>query len=414
MTDFERAKYGAAAQAGQTGELPGPFPRIMGPNAMRYLQYVVDSGLMYDMVGRFEKAFAQALGVKHCIAAPGCTPSLAMLAAALPASPGDEVIVSCVTDYGTVQGVIRENLIPVFADTVPGTVIVGAETIAERITDRTRAIIVVHKTGTICDMDAIMAIAARHDILVVEDCCQAVFGRYKGRLAGTLAHAAAFSFDAEKTMGSDTGGCIVTNDDALAERMRFIGQSRAAVMEPGFGRRHTEAGYALRMPSCTAALCLAQLEIAHEIVTHRDEMARLLTRLLAEIPGVTPHPIPDYMDLFSCWMMSFSIDPDAFRCSADDFALQVGLEGLTGAGTGRYYLMPEALPFLAHNADAGIYPYSRPPASRSYRYGAATCPNAQRYLERWIRWVSFCERYQPEHCERAAEIVRTVAASNAR
>jgi dTDP-4-amino-4,6-dideoxygalactose transaminase len=337
-----------------------------------------------------------------------------MLAAALPASPGDEVIVSCVTDYGTLQGVIRENLIPVFADTIPGTVIVGPETIAERITDRTRAIIVVHKTGTICDMDAIMAVAAKRGILVVEDCCQAVFGRYKQRLAGTLGQAAAFSFDAEKTMGADTGGCIVTNDDNLAERMRFIGQSRAAVMEPHYGRRHTEAGYALRMPNCTAAICLAQLEIAHEIVEHRDNMARLLTNLLADIPGITPHPIPDYMDLYSCWMMSFSIDPAAFLCSPDEFAEQCSAQGLTGAGMGRYYLMPEALPFLSRNAESGLYPYSRPPASRAYRYGAASCPNAQQYLERWIRWVSFCERYRPEHCERAAEIVRSVAARFAR
>lgn len=412
MAKFERAKYGAAAYAGQTGELPAPFPRTMGPNTMKYLAEIVDSGMSCNMIGRFEEAFAKAIGVKHCIAAPGCTPSLAMLAAALPFKPGDEIIVSSVTDYGTIQGIIRENYIPVFADTAPGTVIVSAETIAPQISDRTRALLVVHKTGTICDMDSINALAKRHGLLVVEDCCQAVFGQYKGRVTGTLADVAAFSFDGEKTMGSDTGGCVVTNDDELAERMRFMGQSRAAVMEPHFGRRHVEAGYAFRMPLCTAAVTLAQLEIAPENVAQRDRMARLIASLLSEIQGITPHPIPDYMNVYSCWMMSFSIDPLAFRCDTEELGRQISEKGL-GVGMGEYYLMPEACTFLQRNAREKIYPYSLPPASKEYTYGADVCPNAREYLRHWLRWSTFCEKYQPHHCERVAEIVREVAERNA-
>src|SRR5262249_15198723 len=112
----ERAQYGAAAAVGQKGLLPTPFPRIMGPNCQKYLQEVIDSGLTVDMIGRFEQAFAAALGVKHCIATPGCTPALGVLAAALPFAPGDEIIVSPITDFGTIQGLCLENLIPVFAD----------------------------------------------------------------------------------------------------------------------------------------------------------------------------------------------------------------------------------------------------------------------------------------------------------
>jgi len=289
---MERAKYGAAAFAGMRGELPNPFPRTIGPNAMKYLQEVVDTGLSSNMTGRFEEAFAREMGVKHCIATPGCTPALAMLASSLPFEPGDEIIVSPVTDYGTLQGVIRENFIPVFADTDPGTVNMSARTIEPCITDRTRAILCVHKTGLLCDMDPINALAARHGLMVIEDCCQAVFGEYKGRLAGALGKVAGFSFDSEKTMGSDVGGCAVTDDDDLAERMRFMGQSRAAAMKPHFGRLHTAAGYAYRMPNCTAAICLAQLEIIRDQVCHRDKMIRLLTSYLAEIPGITPLPIP--------------------------------------------------------------------------------------------------------------------------
>src|ERR1051325_9051685 len=205
MTELPRATYGPAVFGKhRAGILPSQYPRTMGPNAMKYLQEVVASGLGTSaMLERFERAFAQEYGVRHFIATPGCTPALAVLAAAFAFAPGDEIIVSPITDYGTLQGLVRENYIPVFPDTLPGTVNLGAETIAPCITDRTRAILVVHKTGTICDMDPINALAERHGLIVYEDVCQAVFGEYKGRLAGTLSRAAGFSFDSEKTMGSD-------------------------------------------------------------------------------------------------------------------------------------------------------------------------------------------------------------------
>jgi len=409
---MERAKYGAAAWAHLTGRLPNAFPRIIGTNAMKYLQEVVDSGLTVDMMGRFERAFAQKLGVRNCIATPGCTPALAVLAAALQGEPGDEIIVSPVTDYGTVQGLIKEHFIPVFADAAPGTVNLSAETIEPCITDRTRAILVVHKTGIVCDMDPINELAARHGIPVYEDVCQAVFSTYKGRFAGTLGHAAGFSFDSEKTMGADVGGCVVTDDDAFIERLRFIGQSRAGVQKPHFGRLHTEPGYAYRMPQCTAAICLAQLEIVDQNVSRRNEVARKITRLLADIPGIVPLPIPDYQEVYSCWMLGFSLEPGAFRCTTEEFADQCAQAGMPGAGISGYYLMPDALTFLDENARSKRFPYSMPPASREYRYGAAVCPTARDFLSRFVRWSTICEKYTDEHCEVAAEIVRLVAEAN--
>ena len=411
---IERAKYGPAAFEGQAGKLPTAFPRPVGPNAMKYLQEVVDSGLTCNMVGRFEEAFAREMGVKHCIATPGCTPALAALAAAFAFDPGDEIVVSPVTDYGTIMGLVKEHYIPVFADAEPGTVNMSAETIEPCITDRTRAILAVHMTGIICDMDPINELAARRGLIVYEDACQAVFGEYKGRVAGTLGHAAGFSFDAEKTMGSDVGGCVVTNDDELAERVRLVGQSRGAAHEHGFGRKHVVAGYAYRMPQCTAALCLAQLETIQGQVAHIDRMARLLTDLLGDIPGIRPLPIPDYVNVYSCWMFGLSIDPGVFECTAEALAEQLAAAGIPGAGQGRYYLMPAACTFLDENAREKVYPYSMPPAFREFRYSADTCPNAKSYLEHWIRWATFCEKYQPEHCELAAQIVRDVAESNRR
>jgi perosamine synthetase len=412
MAKLEKAKWGAQAHKDEIGKLPTAFPRTVGPNAGKYLQEVIDTGLTCDMMGRFEKAFAEAHGVKHCIATPGCTPALAVLAASFKFEPGDEVIVSPVTDYGTVQGLLSENLIPVFPDTAPGTINFSAETIAPCITDRTRAILCVHMTGLINDMDPINALAEKHGLVVYEDACQAVFGEYKGRLAGTLGRAAGFSFDGEKTMGSDVGGCILTDDDALCEQARYIGHSRGAVMQPHFGRLHADVGYAYRMPNCTAAICLAQLEIIRGQVAQRDRMVRLLTELLAEIPGITPLPIPDTVNVYSCWMTGFNIDPDAFTCSTEDFAAQLAEAGVPGAGMGQYYLMPEAMTVLQRKAAENVYPYSMPPASRAYTYDDDTCPTAHRFLETFIRWSTFCEKYLPEHCELAANLVWQVADAN--
>ncbi len=414
MAEDRRAAWGYQAHQDEVGKLPTPFPRTMGPNALKYVAEVIESGLASDMFGRFERAFAEAYGVKHCIATPGCTPALATLAAAFDFEPGDEIIVSPITDYGTLQGLVAEDYIPVFPDTAPGTVNMSAETIAPVISERTRAILCVHKTGIPCDMDPINDLAAQHGLIVYEDACQAVFGEYKGRLCGTLGHAAGFSFDSEKTMGSDVGGCVITDDDDLAERIRFIGQSRGARQREGFGRLHTEPGYAYRMPHCTAAICLAQLEIIQDQVAHRDRMVRLLSELVGQIDGVTPLPIPDFCTVYSAWMFGMSIDPAQFTCTADEFGAQLAEAGIPGASTARYYLMPEACTFLQRRAQEGRYPYSMPPAAREYSYDERTCPTAHEFLDTWIRWSTFCEKYTEEHCELAASIVREVADRNRR
>jgi hypothetical protein len=115
------------------------------------------------------------------------------------------------------------------------------------------------------------------------------------------------------------------------------------------------------------------------------------------------------MNVYSCWMAGFSIESDAFNCDSDTFAQEVADAGIPGAGLGRYYLIPAALTFLTEKAEKKIFPYSLPPASRSYKYDGNSCPNAQNFLDTYIRWSSFCERYTVEDCDTASGIVATVA-----
>ena len=204
----------------------------------------------------------------------------------------------------------------------------SARTIEPCLTGRTRAILIVHKTGIVCDMDPINAIAAERGLVVYEDCCQSLFSTYKGKFAGTLSAAAAFSFDAEKTMGSERPrrvGVIgevgppageLPDQPAIDRAER---QARGAYEDPDYGRVHTYPGYAYRMPLATAAITLAQLEVARDNVARRDRMARRLTALLSEIPGIRPLAIPEFMEVYSCWMIGFSLAPEAFRCPTERF-----------------------------------------------------------------------------------------------
>ena len=408
---YKPIKRGADAHSSE-GIVPPLFPRTIGLNSLKYVQEVLDSGLSCDSVGKFEQAFAAELGVKHCIATPTCTTAMAALSLAFDFDPGDEVIISPLTDYGTVYGVLMHNYIPVFPDTAPGTVNFSAATIEPCITDRTRAILAVHKCGLPNDMDPINELAAKHGLIVYEDICQAIFSEYKGRIVGTLGTASAFSLDSEKTFSSDKGGCIATDDDELAEKVRFLSSGRAGVDVPHFGRTHTAFGHAYDMSRMTAALCLGQLETIRAQVAKIDRTVRLITEKLSSIDGITPLPIPDYVTKYSAWMSSFSIDPEAFKCTGEEFAAQVLEAGINGAGQGKYYLMPAALPFLQQYVDANKYPFSRPPASRVYHYSSATCPTAWAFLENWVRTCSISEKWEDEHVEMIAAIVEEVADRN--
>lgn len=406
------AAFGAAAMAPATGQLPGIYPREMGPNTMTYLQEVVDSGLASDMIGRFTSYLAEMHGMQFCIGTTGCTQAIFAAMMALDFEPGDEVIVSPISDYGSIAGAVFQNYIPVFADTVPGTALMDPASLESKISDRTRAIIAVHKLGLPCDMDPIMDIAARHDLVVIEDVCQAILSIYKGRLAGTIGHLSCFSFDSEKTCGGDVGGAVLTNDEAIFGKLQNRGIARGAVQRPGFGREYTSRGFSVQIPQCSAATTLANLEILAPQVAARQKSAAMLDQRIAEIPGLSPYVVPDERT-HSYWMYGFIFDPDAFNCSADDFAAQVAAGGIEGTGMGRYYLMPAGVPFLDGMARAQKFPYCKPPASYEYVYSGDDVPHAQAFLDRWVRWF-WTEKYTEQHVEIMASIIRDVAERNRR
>lgn len=253
-------------------------------------------------VGRtFEREFAAWAGAKHAVALANGTLALDVALKALGIGPGDEVIVTPRTFIASISCVVSAGAVPVFADVDRDSGNISAETIEARITDRTRAVIPVHLAGWPCDMDAIMALAARRGLFVIEDCAQAHGARVGERSVGTIGHVGAWSFCQDKIMTTGgEGGMVTTDDPALWSTMwsfKDHGKSWEAVYErqhaPGFRWVHESFGTNWRMLEVQAAIGRIQLTRMADWTARRTQIARRLAAALAGFEGAVRAPMPD-------------------------------------------------------------------------------------------------------------------------
>jgi dTDP-4-amino-4,6-dideoxygalactose transaminase len=297
--DFHKSMVGGAALAGfgtapaiaieETPALTGgkpvrtaPFPswpRIGANDEKKWCR------LDGDRAAEFEKAWAKTLGVEHCAATSCGTTALSTTLNALDVSPGDEVIVPPYTFVATINVVLMQYALPVFVDSDIETFQIDATKIEAAITPKTRAIMPVHLGGSPADMDTILAVAAKHNIPVVEDACQAHLAEWKGKKVGGLGSAGCFSFQASKNLNSGEGGAITTNDKALMERaISFQNNGRGTGSLSGYVRN----GCNYRMTEFQGTLLSAQLTRLLEQSDVRQSNARYLTKQMSQIPGILP------------------------------------------------------------------------------------------------------------------------------
>lgn len=229
----------------------------------------------------FEQAFAQYVGVSFATGVCNGTVALHLTLVALGLGPGDEVIVPTLTYVASANAISYTGATPVFVDSLRDTWQMDPEDVVRKITSHTRAIMVVHLYGHPCDMDAILAIAKRHGLFVVEDCAEAFGSQYHGKHVGTFGDIATFSFYGNKTITTGEGGMVVTNDATLLDRaVRYKGQGLAA------GRQywHDVIGYNYRMTNICAAIGLAQLERADEFLARKRQLADRYIERLSGLP----------------------------------------------------------------------------------------------------------------------------------
>jgi perosamine synthetase len=259
-------------------------PQI-GEEEKKAVMEVLDSGIIAQgpRVKAFEEAFAVMCGVSHAIATTSGTTALHTALLAHGIGEGDEVITSAFTFIASANSILYVGARPVFVDIDPATFNLDAGLIEAAITPRTKAILPIHLYGLACDMDPIMAIAQKHDLVVVEDACQAHGAEYKGHKVGSFG-TGTFSLYPTKNMTSGEGGMITTNDAVIDEKCRVIRQH-------GMRKRyyHDELGYNFRMTDIHAAVGLEQLKKLARFNEIRQAHAEFLS---THLKGVTVPAVP--------------------------------------------------------------------------------------------------------------------------
>lgn len=234
-------------------------------------------------VRRFEEDLAAYLGLPHAVSTTNGTAALHLALATLGIGPGDEVLIPNLTFAATGNAVFMTGATPVLVDSRPDHWNLDPASLAGAISPRCKALIVVHLLGHACPMEPIMAIARQHDLLVVEDCAEALGSTDQGRRVGGFGHIGAFSFFANKVMTTGEGGACVTSDPALYERLHDL---RAHGMSRDRQYWHQLVGFNYRMTNLSAALGVAQLEKLENMLEKRRQVRGLYDRLLEGLPGI--------------------------------------------------------------------------------------------------------------------------------
>ena len=317
------------------GDISG---RSIGEEEKKAVLEVLDSGHL-GMVGgkkvaELQEKWAEKFGVSTAVAVNSGTSALHAALVFLGIGPGDEVLVPCATDMGTVIAVLLQNAVPVFVDVDILTQNMLPEDLERKLTPRSKAVIPVHMFGYPAPMDEIMAISRAHGLIVVEDCCQAHMTLYKGRPAGTIGDVGCFSFQQTKHVTAGEGGMVITNED-----MRF-GRKLQLCGDKGWPREKYREHYFLapnyHMTELQAAVAICQLAKLDDMIEARRASAHALTEVLRGCEGVSVPPDDDgnrhtYFDY------EFFIAPARFTASRDELVEAIRAEGVPG-------LLPSYLP----------------------------------------------------------------------
>ena len=305
---------------------------------MDAVQKVLASGWLTTgpVTMEFEKQFAAYVGCKHALAVTSCTAALQLALDAIGLKEGDEVLVPSCTFTATAEVVTYFGARPVLCDSVPGGFNIDPADAERRVTSRTRAIIPVHLAGEPCDMDAIHAMADRHNLRVIEDAAHTLPASFRGKQVGTISELTAFSFYTTKTITTGEGGMLVTDDDSYAERiglMRLHGIGRDAwkryARAGSWFYEVREAGYKMNLPDILSALGVEQLKKANKFWEQRREIAAYYQKELGKIEELDMPP-GDSKDVEHSWhLFILRLRSEMLNINRDQF-----IEELKEAGIG--------------------------------------------------------------------------------
>lgn len=344
----------------------------------------------------FEKEFAAAAGAKEAVAVSSATAALHVSLAALGLGPGDEVITSPLTFVATANAIAYTGATPVFADIDPATFNIDPAQVERRVTRRTRAILPVHYAGQPCDMDALLALAKRRRLRVVEDASHAAGALYKGRHVGSLGDLTCFSFHPVKNMTTAEGGMITTADPKLAatcRALRLHGFAEDYMSRAKKGQFHYPRmqmlGFKCVMTDLQASLGLHQLRRLEEFTRRRNELARAYEKAFAGVPELrTPRTMPGVRHAWHIYVVR--LDLKRLSCTRDQFIDALKKENVTASV---HYLPVHRHPYYA----------------KRYGFRKGDYPEAERAYEENVSLPMFPRMSDRDLADAARAVTRLVA-----
>lgn len=336
---------------------------LLDGNERAYLNECIDTGWISSegpFVKRFEEEFAKTVGRTECVSVSNGTDALELAVRALDIGPGDEVIIPAFTIISCASAVIRAGATPVLVDCEPVTWNMDVFRIAEKITPKTKAIMVVHIYGLPVDMDPVLELCRIHRLKLIEDSAESIGLEYKGRPCGGFGDISTFSFYANKHVTTGEGGMVAVNDSGLAERCRYF--RNLGFRDPRFV--HDDLAWNMRITNIQAALGLAQTERLDHFIGLKKKMGARYDRLLGDLPGIYRPPVsmPYADNVF--WVYGIVLDDDV-PFDAGEAMRRLGEKGI---GTRPFFWPMHEQPVLRKMGlfTAETYPVSERIARRGF------------------------------------------------
>lgn len=387
-------------------------------NENRYLQEALAQNTLFYGHGQFVRRACDMMkaytGMPYVVACTSGSAAVHLGLIAAGIGPGDEVIVTPNTDSGSVLGIIEEGAVPVFCD-VDWTLQPTVATVAARITERTRAVEVVHLAGHPAPVDEIVALCRGKDIAVVEDCAQSWGTKLHGRRVGTFGTAGCYSTNDYKHISTGDGGFVALSDEALYRRVHNYADKH---YDRFFRNERMQAhhGVNYRMSELQGAVACAQLEKVDGITTRQHDLGELLRERLKGLPGARMmEPVTGAYCTY--WWTVVFVEPGAFTVGRDQIAKALAAEGIWGTSYGKYDLIGKPLfqtrivrPWLT--GDRAMYPFVQPDG-RSYTYSYDATPIHKQTLNTGIM-VTFSSFHTDEDMRQVADAFRKVLSAYAR
>lgn len=288
-------------------------------------------------VAKLESEFAKAIGSKSALVTANGTAALALALLGIGIKPNDEIIIPgfCFVAVGNM--VLQAGAKPVYVDVDKDTWNISAEKIAEKITSKTKAILIVHNYGNPCDMDEIAKIAKENKIYLIEDAAEAHFSKYKGKCVGTIGDIGCFSFHATKMIATGEGGAVVTNNPELDKKMSSI---RSHGMSSRGMYWHDEIGNNFRLANVLAAIGVAQLENIDKILENKKRVYNSYREKLGKIEGIEFQKFQENSEPV-IWAVALKINPEKFKLGRNEIIEEMKKRGIeTRPGFYPFHAMP--------------------------------------------------------------------------